>query len=387
MKVGILTFHHTTNYGATLQAYGLWETIRREGHEVEIIDYRPYKAIQHYRNKVVEPVKTYSRLGFLKNFCKYFYRSFQKFLKMRFFLVSRMKLSDKKILNEEALKKFFGLHSEYDVIVCGSDQVWCINSIRGFDPSYFLNFIEDGNKCKRISYAASFGSITTLGEHSELIGNLIRRFDAIAVRDSNSLRLIQEECGKTAVKVLDPTFLIDFNEVSDSTVRLKKKYLLLYLEKELKPEELDFIKSVATKKKLIIVSVGDPYKIVDKNLMSASPSEWLAYYKNASYVVTNLYHGTIFAIKFKKPFTTLARESKMNKTGDLLGDLGLNSRFLREITPTSVDEQLMEIEYDSVFKKLEFEITNSRNYLANALRESDTSSLLAKKTQETVESL
>lgn len=39
MKVGILTYHRTTNYGATLQTYALWKKIRQYGHDVEVIDY------------------------------------------------------------------------------------------------------------------------------------------------------------------------------------------------------------------------------------------------------------------------------------------------------------------------------------------------------------
>ena len=43
MKVGILTFHWATNYGAVLQCYALQEYLRNEGHEVEIINYKPRK--------------------------------------------------------------------------------------------------------------------------------------------------------------------------------------------------------------------------------------------------------------------------------------------------------------------------------------------------------
>ena len=39
MKVGILTLHNTTNYGATLQAYALWHYVSNLGIDVEVIDY------------------------------------------------------------------------------------------------------------------------------------------------------------------------------------------------------------------------------------------------------------------------------------------------------------------------------------------------------------
>lgn len=40
MKVGILTFHASHNYGSMLQAYALQQTVLKLGHECEIINLR-----------------------------------------------------------------------------------------------------------------------------------------------------------------------------------------------------------------------------------------------------------------------------------------------------------------------------------------------------------
>ena len=48
MKTGILTFHAAHNYGAVLQAYALQEYLKKLGHEVEVIDYRPEYLIRGY---------------------------------------------------------------------------------------------------------------------------------------------------------------------------------------------------------------------------------------------------------------------------------------------------------------------------------------------------
>ena len=47
-KVGILTFHHTNNYGAVLQACSLYRAVERLGHTVEVLDYRPLAARRMY---------------------------------------------------------------------------------------------------------------------------------------------------------------------------------------------------------------------------------------------------------------------------------------------------------------------------------------------------
>ena len=41
MKIGILTFHHGTNYGGTLQAFATQKTIEALGHADVIVDYTP----------------------------------------------------------------------------------------------------------------------------------------------------------------------------------------------------------------------------------------------------------------------------------------------------------------------------------------------------------
>ncbi|HEY9770409.1 MAG TPA: polysaccharide pyruvyl transferase family protein [Coleofasciculaceae cyanobacterium] len=367
MKVGIITFHHTTNFGATLQTYGLWKAIISQGHEVEIIDYRPPAATQYYRHKIINPIYgNFSKIVWLKILIKYFYSSLAKYIKMRDFLVSELTLSKKKFVDREQLKFFLESKADYDAVVCGSDQIWCVNSIRGFDTSYFLDFVND--KCRKLSYAASFGPTANLGENCKSISKLIRNLDNISLRDSNSLNLIQQNCNISGIKVLDPTFIVDYKKVFNlSNNPSNKQYLLLYLEKHLKPQEIDFIDFVAKQKKLTIISIGEPCYKADKILINISPIEWLKYFNHASYIVTNFYHGTIFSIKFKKQFTTFASESKLNKTGDLVDNLGLKNRFVSNIQSNSFEKQLIEIDYNLVDQKLNNEILISKTYLFDAL--------------------
>ena len=41
MKIGILTFHWATNYGAVLQCYALQTYLESLGHDVRVINYKP----------------------------------------------------------------------------------------------------------------------------------------------------------------------------------------------------------------------------------------------------------------------------------------------------------------------------------------------------------
>jgi polysaccharide pyruvyl transferase WcaK-like protein len=358
MKIGILTFHHTTNYGATLQAYGLWKTIKSEGHDVEFIDYRPYIAAKQYWRPILpfkfEKNKVYVRHHALKELLKY--------LKMRLFLRSNMHLS--KSYTRAGLKNF---DRHYDVVICGSDQIWCLNGYRGFDPSYFLDFVDHQNTCRKISYAASFGKTEDLGKNKNLIRQLISQFDAISVRDSNSLRLIEQECNRQATRVLDPTFLIEYSEIL-AEPKFEKDYLLIYNEGSVKKGEENFIKSIADTNNLDIISIGKYNRIATKNLIGIGPEEWLGYFSKASYIVTNTYHGTIFSIIFKKPFTVLSSKGKTQKTNDLLKHLDLEKRIGLEGREMGyVPEEYLNINYNLVYDKLQEDVLRSKTYLFAAL--------------------
>lgn len=338
MKVGILTFHHIPNYGATLQAYALYKFIQSQGHEVEMIDYRPYKA-----------VLTYLKGNLLKSW------------KIRMFLLSQMTLSPKKTYTKAGLDK---LTLNYDAVICGSDQIWSLNPIRGFDTSFYLDFVADQKSCRKISYAPSFGETKALKENQETICKLINKFYAVSVRDTNSVEVLKKECNIEAVKVLDPTFLVEYSEII-SLPKIKEEYLLLYTEGDISVKAGNYVKSLAENKNLKIVAVGFR-KIAQKNLISLSPEEWLGYFNRAAYVVTNTFHGTIFSIIFKKQFTILPKKNKNNKIPDLLEQLGLESRITSRLE-YNPDKHDSIIDYDLVDRKLAKEIIKSKDFLLGAL--------------------
>ncbi len=180
MKIGILTFHHVDNYGATLQAYGLWSFLNSQGYDVEIIDYRPIKIAWTYfrpllplkrvKININESRKILINGNFLINISRAW--------KMRRFLLSHLKLSDRKIYDKKGLKYY---HDKYDVIICGSDQIWCLDSFRGYNSSFFLDFVNN-KTTRKISYAASFGNTIKLGDYQKEIYNLINQFQTILVR-------------------------------------------------------------------------------------------------------------------------------------------------------------------------------------------------------------
>lgn len=356
MKIGILTYHHIDNYGATLQAYALYKFLKQQNHDVEIIDYRHYKAAINYSKSLVPINKHYT----IK---KKAFSNIVRAWKMRKFLLNNVNLSRKKIYLKKGLEYF---RDKYDVVICGSDQIWCINSIRGFDTSYFLDFVSEKNT-RKISYAASCGDLKSLNSYQEKVSSLIQEFHTVLVRDSNSQNIIETECNKDAKVVLDPTFLIDYKELINS-VPIKEKYLLIYNYAAFSNTQEELVKSIAKAKGLTIVAVGKYNRLADKNLVGVSPEEWISLFNQASYVVTNTFHGTIFAIISQKPFTVFANANKKIKVTDLLSQFNLENRiFTESLSIEQINEQLADIDYKSVSENLSSKIIESQNYLLKAI--------------------
>lgn len=346
MKIGIVTLHRTTNYGATLQAYSLWNFLTQMGHTVELIDYLPDRLKQEYFQHLYRN--------------KFFAFNAVKAWKTKNFLFSKTKLSQK---SYHLVSEMVGLNQDYDLVVCGSDEIWNINSpFLGLDPAFFLGFASHSQVCK-ISYAASFGSTTHLGENADQIANLLKDFSAIAVRDSNSLSLVSDRCKLPATKVVDPTFLSDYSNVLQSP-KVKKDYILIY--GGLSVEEREYVKQVAEAEGLDTIAVGYPCKTAKINRLDIGPAEWLGFFAGAKYVFTNFYHGVIFSLIFRKPFTALSRAEKSVKVKDLLGDLGLEDRILTaDEIPTLKTKLPPALDFDeSVLNQM---IQSSKLYLSQAI--------------------
>ena len=120
------------------------------------------------------------------------------------------------------------------------------------------------------------------------------------------------------------------------------------------------------------VTVGARSEAADENLVTVSPGQWLGYVKNASAVVTNSFHGTIFSIKQQRPFFVVPHKSGSMRLVDLLERAGLPERMLpAEVSEASLPENLLEVEFDSVHARLADAIKQSQAFLESAAKQAE----------------
>ena len=342
MKVGILTFHEGLNHGAFLQAYATMRVLENLGHEAVIIN---YKNSKHWWDEDVRPWLAYRRpIRFVDRFKKQaaFHRDQKLFNQTRF------------TKQPEEVQKL-----DFDAVVVGSDVVWNYK-VFGFDDLFFGNLPAK----KKISYAPSFGWVNHGDAHPEGVAEGIRSFDVISVRDENTQKIVESIIGEPPPIVLDPTLIHDFTDDEVVTSRIKQldRYIMVYAYVA-DPDVITMVRNYADEHGLKVVSVGYRQFWCDRVFMDVGPMEWLGFYKNASFVVTSTFHGSIFSLKYEKEFIYIKNEKAHNRVVSLADICGLHDAFFK----TNEKAVLIRPDYVDVNQRLSPLIQFSRQWLNTAL--------------------
>ena len=360
-KVGILSMQRIKNYGSFLQAYALKKIIESLGHEVEFVDYHIEEPIIKDGSK--DKGKISKGLDALKGDAKLIH-------KMQYIKHKKNFNNYFKILG---LTKEPNYNPKLDTLVIGSDEVFnLIQSNK--NVGYSLELLgKNNNANKVITYAASFGN-TTLEKinkynKTEEISDLLKKINSISVRDKNSYKIIKELTKINPEINLDPVLMYDYrNSDLIPTVDIKEKYMIIYAyNNRISKEEAKCIKELAKEKNLKVYSIGGAQPYADK-FIDCSPFEVLAYFKNAEYIITDTFHGSIFSIINNKPFVTLVRKSKGNSYGNeekltyLLQKLCLEDRITYDVNNINkIFEK--EIDYVKTIKIIKQERNKTIEYL------------------------
>lgn len=349
MKIGIITFHRPINYGAILQAVALPQKITTMGGKAEIIDYR-----NDFQEKTIKNSNYRTAVGIKNKIKALLFSKINNTKKIKFqnFLKNNVNLSEK-IYNKENINE---VNNIYDLFISGSDQVWNLK-LTNNDYNYFLKFVKDDNK--KVSYASSFGYSNIPEEYRENSIKYLNKYKIITVREKKGQQIIENIVKRNATTVLDPTLLLNKEEwmklAKPPTFKMPNKYILLYLVSPTK-EDFKIAKYISKKMKMkvILINYNMKYIFGMKNCFDLGPEEFLWLFNNATYVVTNSFHGTAFSINFNKDFCV--RLSKKSNNGNsrienIINLMGLKDRY---IDLENLDKQGF-IDWKKVNKKLEEE--------------------------------
>lgn len=287
MKIGILTFTQGTNIGQRLQNYAMQEIMQRYADEVcTIRQTSPYSVWQQTKifiKSVLDGLK--SPKSWIR--AKVREKSFQAF--------------DQKNIRFYSRKLIFAgdnswISNEFDAFVCGSDQIWNPLSPDVGD-NYFLRFARPE---QRFTYAPSF-SVEEIPEKDKAVfRERLSGFSDISVRENEGALIVRNLTGKEATVVLDPTLLLNrkkWDEIKETYPEKKKDYALSIFLGTTDVKNIEGAREIIGKELLEI-----------RSTTPISPAQFLDLVENASVVLTDSYHVSVFSIIYHVPFIYFARE-------------------------------------------------------------------------------
>lgn len=362
MKVGVLTFHNTNNYGASLQAFALCFALRSLGADVEVINYQNEKMLNDKHRVNCHGFPDTVRVALIRAL----FQGDLKKRKLRFdAFKNSLPLSGPEVSTAEELE---ALSHKYDKIICGSDQVWNY-LITGDDFNYYLNFCNQNEK--KVSYAASFGLRSIEDGKSDIVGRLLSGFSSLSVREKTGVDIVNTLSGKQAREVLDPTLLLNVEQWRSvvNNIPCSEEYILVY---SFGSETLtQFAVRLAEKTGLPIRYIDGSFKKKwnqeCKSIVGLGPIEWVEWFLGARYIVTNSFHGTVFSINFGKDFylERLYKNPQVNsRLIDIIDKFKLSNQWIDGDSDTFC---VKPINYEDVSKRLTVEREQSYSFLKNAI--------------------
>lgn len=351
MKVGILTFHFAHNYGAVLQCFALTRYLESRGHEAFVIDHTIEHIKQNYkwfnihriiRKNIFEGLKEVLLLPRRRKRWIQFNLFFSQVFSMR-------KVSDV---------------SDLTHIVVGSDQVWNTVITAGFDRFYW-GYAPEITAKRIISYAASMGRALASIDQRKML-SLLGNFANISVRENDlALKLKESNLGKEIYVVPDPTLLLNksqWESVAKTTLD-PDSYVLVY-QVRMSEKTNAIATEIASKmgKKIVYLSPN----VVQKQsleVLDASPEVFLGLVKNAAFVVTSSFHGSVFSAIFEKRFLCVKlNDGCDSRSQTLLESLGLENRFVDSLE--RYEER--DIDWESVQQRISILQKNANNFFTSS---------------------
>jgi len=377
MKIGLVTFQRAHNYGAQFQAFALQTFLHDRGHDVEFVDYWPEYRKGMYdlvdlsalgsdmkpHRKLLSAAKSLVKLGLTYPWKKQRSDRFEGFMSDQLNIPYNARVS----CGED-------IPSNYDAYIFGSDQIWRYNKFNtysGYDSTYWGRYPER-TRGRKITYAASMGVTPTGTKSNEFIARHLPNFDSISVRERSLKQLIAPLTSKLIHQVLDPAFLLDQNEwrsIAAPDIEVPENFVLLYnLNKsDVARQMADGIAARTGCEVIEVNSEVAPFKLSKRYFNTAGPAEFLALFDKASYVVCTSFHGVVFSLIYRKEFQALGLGANAARVTDLLGELGISSRYAAAGEENLEPDLTQRIDYDQVHVALDELRGQSVNFLVASL--------------------
>jgi hypothetical protein len=365
MKVGIFTLPFHSNYGGILQAWALQETLRRLGHEPIFLRQPGFQAPW-----LLQPFAIMRRtmLRIQGRSVPLLARIHDARLEQRIASFPLLHLSQSPVLPDAERRERFVREMGIRAVIAGSDQIW---RPQHTSAAYFLDFLDNMPDVRRIAYAVSFGTDTVdFGRNLTNYSALAKRFNAISVREDGAIPVVERLFGISPNQTLDPTMLVPTSEYRRIAVKTNEDRIAAYfLSGAIAHAPL--LEQLQNRLRTPIAVLPTAADCIDQLLPAPMPSveEWLGTMIQVQSLVTDSFHGTVFAILFGKSFVSFDNGSGAGRIRSLLSLFNLNERLLSFDAPIDSVYRLLAkpLQTEEIGNQLQLLVNSSRKFLEQAL--------------------
>lgn len=376
-KVLITTLPLNANYGGILQAYALQRVVRDLGFRPVTDTTRPKPLVKRLRWRILRHPYRWLRLASPMRSEQSWRMSRRLTAPLRAFVARHIETGS--FMEVAGSRRGRArLARRFRTFVVGSDQVW---RARYADiPAQFLDVLEPirGDPPRRISFAASFG-VDDIAEYSEddraRAAELIRRFDAVSVREESGVLICRDEFGIRAEQHVDPTMLLTaghyMNLVSRAGGELSPaagRLLIYRLDANDEVRRIDALISERLGLPPLELLSPRPLSIpanpaIPVEFVMPSVEQWLASFASADFVITDSFHGCVFSVLFNRPFVVYANaERGAARFDSLLRVFQLEHHRVGAGSPL-IDDRVFAPEWERVNRVLAGERERALSYL------------------------
>lgn len=375
--LGLCICYYNYNFGSMLQAYATVKEIEKRGIDYRIIRYKkkitPFFVVKNAFRLFNSTWRSEKRLIIQKKISRMLIPEYSSNTNIRneVFQTFMQENFNKNILQCVGYNALKENTKYFDAFLVGSDQMW---SPSGLETNFYnLMFVPD--EIKKISYAASFGVSEIPLYQKKRTAEYLKRINHLSVRENAGAKIIKDLTGRDALIAVDPTMLLtaaEWDEFSGFEPLYKDGYIFAYfLGNNSKYREV--VNELQNKTGLKIVTLRhlDEYVQQDEQFGDECPYDlrpegFVNLIKNAKYVCTDSFHGSVFSSLFHRQFTVFPRYSetasvsKNSRISSLLTHLGLESRMYDS----------SRIIYDQINEQIDYELVeeNRRNLISESIQ-------------------
>lgn len=339
MKCCIVTVYNSPNCGSFLQAYALGKALDSIG-----------VSVCYYRI----PNNEFPR--FVKN-------TLRAIIKLDFKGLKNLIYQNKRFM--DACSLFRVTENKYmPVYILGSDTIWDIRNSR-FYEMHDIFWGNVFNNSSIISYAPSIGAAEEQDfVNSAWVSGALNRMSAVSVRENEAKDMLQKYTGKEIQVICDPTLLLSENEYDAITKNVGMDCIFLYYYGKVSAECRKALIDIADSYHLKIISFGNSNSWVDRT-EPYDPIRFLELYRSARYIITNTFHGTVFAHIYHKRFAVIGTRKK--KINDFLSRMGTSDKTAE--SASQIDGILhSDFNFSEIDNRIQTEKETGLAYLKNSLR-------------------